>query len=650
MRVTVVVVHYRTREPLARLIASLRAARPEAIRELILVNNSGEPLDDLAASSGLPTRIVAPGANVGYARGVNMGLRAAAEADVLVLNPDIQVAPGSVEALLQCASERPRAGIVAPMLLHPDGTLQLSARRFYNGRTLLLRRLPLGPWADRSRTLRDHLMADWDHQETRAVDWVLGAAFLVRRDAMRDVGLMDERYFLYFEDVDWCQRMWRHGYEVVYCATSRMVHEHRRASARIEPRSWRAHLAGLLRFTEKWSAILYAVSQYRRRLLQAATVLGDALAVLAAFLAAYAVRVAVDPWFEKPVFPLVNYTGLLVFAVFMTMAALAWNGLYRRMVFRDGIDRAFQVGRAVAQAGLLVVAATFFFQMPRYSRFLVVLVGPLCFLALLASRTFIDRLARGARRHGFTFRRVLLLGSGDAASRAHAALEGARGDGFEPVRAVVESPEAETPDASASRLQALIQSERVQVVCLVPEEHELPRLLALGMALRESGAAIYWAGAAARLAPLGPESRVGPIDAVLLYAPTRGVGLRARKRMTDLLLSLFVAPWRWRGLRAYLNAHEERLAPGAAWRLVWSGERSWIGRTRYESDRWAGIPPWARLALLTLRPGVVSPGTTNGAGTDRAARLESELAYLSRFSLAEDLRLFLRATRTAAGA
>jgi GT2 family glycosyltransferase len=345
MGITLVVVHYRTREPLSRLIASLHAARPEAVRELILVNNSGEALDDLAATSGLPTRIVTPGSNVGYARGVNLGIRAATEADVLVLNPDIQVEPGSVEALLRCAAARPRAGIVAPKLVHPDGTLQLSARRFYTGRTLLLRRLPLGPWAQRSRAVRDHLLADWDHDETRAVDWVLGAALFVRREAMRDVGLMDERYFLYFEDVDWCQRMWRHGYEVVYCADARMVHEHRRSSARLEPRSWRAHLAGLLRFTEKWSAVLYAMSQYRHRLQQAATVGGDAIAIVASFLAAYAARAAVDPWFEKPIYSLSSYSGLLVFAVAMTLAALTWNGLYRRMTFADGIgDVALVVG------------------------------------------------------------------------------------------------------------------------------------------------------------------------------------------------------------------------------------------------------------------------------------------------------------------
>ncbi len=268
MGVSLIVVHYETREPLARLIRSLKAARPQAVREIIVVNNSGEPIDDLVAGSGWPTRVLSPGRNLGYARGVNEGIRAASEEDVLILNPDIQVLPGTIEALERAAEAHPRAGILAPKLLSADGSLQLSARRFYNWRTLLLRRAPLGSLADRSRTVRSHLMADWDHEETRPVDWVLGAAMWVRRRAMRDVGLMDERYFLYFEDVDWCQRMWRHGFEVVYCADSRMVHDYARASARGRPRSIRAHAAGLLRFTEKWSAAVYAMSQYRRRVTQ----------------------------------------------------------------------------------------------------------------------------------------------------------------------------------------------------------------------------------------------------------------------------------------------------------------------------------------------------------------------------------------------
>jgi hypothetical protein len=503
--------------------------------------------------------------------------------------------------------------------------------------------MPLPGVAARSREVREHLMEDWDHADTRPVDWVLGAAMYVRRGAMRDVGLMDERYFLYFEDVDWCQRMWRHGYEVVYCADARMVHEYARASAQIRPRSVRAHAAGLLRFTEKWSAILYAMSQHRRRTIQVFTLVMDALAAVLACVAAYAIRSALDPWFDRPVFPAESYAGLLYFTVGVTIAALAMNGLYRRTDFADRIERAFLIGQSVVQAVLLLMAATFLFQMPRFSRFLVLLVAPLLFLFLYVARGALGRAAAGARKQGFAFRRVLLLGSGAEAERARAALEGSRREGFEPLHARAPSSEDEPPEAAAVRIRSLVLGERVQIVCLVPEPDEVPYLLAMGTALRDSGAALWWAGSVAHLAAAAGESRrLGPLDAVLLHAPSRGLSLRARKRASDLFLSFLVAPWRWGRIRTYLSDRGEGLGAGEAWRQVVTGARSWVGRSAYEADRWTGVPDWARLALESLRPGVVSPA--NGAGSDRRARLESELAYLTRFSIAEDLRVFLRAT------
>jgi len=646
--ISLVVVHYKTREALARLLESLRSARPSSLREILIVNNSGDPLDDLAREAGWPARVLTPGKNLGYARGVNEGIRAASEEDVLILNPDIQVPPGSIEALERAAEAHPRAGILAPRLLNPDGTLQLSSRRFYNWRTLLLRRVPLGALVERSRTVRAHLMAEWDHEETRSVDWVLGAAMYVRRRAMRDVGLMDERYFLYFEDVDWCQRMWRHGFEVVYCSESRMVHDHARASAQARPRSVRAHAAGLLRFTEKWSAIVYAMSQHRRRVVQLLTLASDVVAAAAACLAAYEIRAALNPYFERPVYPMGSYSGLLFFTVAVTVAALAMNGLYRRTVFTDSIERGFLVGQAVIQAELLLMAATFLFQMPRYSRVLVLLVGPILFLFLLLSRGLLARLGAGARAQGFAFRRVLLLGSGSEAEHARAALEAARRDGYEPLHAEAPSSEDEAPESAAARIRALVDSERIQIVCVVPESDEIPYLLALAASLRDTGTAVYWAGSVAHLAsPAGESRKLGPLRAVLLYAPSRGLSIRARKRASDLALSFLVAPWRWGNLRNYLAARGEAIGPGEAWRQVLSGERSWVGRSAYETDRWTGVPAWARLALESLRPGVVSP--SSDATSDRRARLESELAYLARFSLAEDLRIFLRATAGGAG-
>ena len=643
MGVSLIVVHYHTRPALSRLLQSLLSAPPAPLKEVLIVNNSGEALDDLVAGLPWPARVIATGRNLGYARGVNEGIRAAREEDLLILNPDVCVEPGAIEALERCAAEHFRAGIVVPKLLNPDGTLQLSARRFYNWRTLLMRRVPLGAYTARSRILREHLMADWGHDDERPIDWAIGAAMLVRRRAVRDVGLMDERYFLYFEDVDWCQRMWRHGYEVIYCANARMVHEYARGSAGFRPRSLRAHAAGLLRFTEKWSAFLYAVSHYRRRITQLLTLATDIVAAVCAFLLAYLIRSSLDSVFANPIYPLAKYTGLLFFTIAVTVAALAANDLYRRASFADGIERAFALGQTVFQAVLFLIAATFLFQTPRYSRLLVLLLGPLLYLSLLVTRTWSGRLAAGARAQGFAFRRVLVVGSGEEAERAHAALEEARGDGFEPLRSQAPADSSEPPAQVAARLRALVEAERIQIVCVAPQPSELPYLLAVASALRDSGAAIYWVGALADLATGETSTRLGPLHAALIRSPSRGLSLRARKRVSDLALSLFVAPFRWRALRAYLSRRGERYGPGDAWGRVWSGSLSWVGRSAYEQERWAGVPDWARLALESLRPGVVTP--PNGASGDRASSVLAELAYLSRFSLAEDLRLFLHATR-----
>ncbi len=643
MPLSLVVVHYRSRPALERLLGSLRESRPAPLREVLIVNNSGEPIEDLVLDLPWPARILAPGRNLGYARGVNEGIRAAREDLVLILNPDILAPPGSIEALVRCAEERPRAGIVAPRLLNADRTLQLSARRFYNWKTLLLRRAPLGPYAARSRTLRNHLMADWDHAETRGVDWVLGAAMLARKRAIRDVGLMDERYFLYFEDVDWCQRMWRHGYEVLYCADATMVHEYARASAQLRARSIRAHAAGLLRFAEKWSAVLYAVSHYRRRILSLATLLADVAAAVLAFLAAYGIRTSLASFLRNPVYPLPSYGGLLFFTVAVTVAALAANGLYRRTTFVDSIERGFSIGQAVLHAVLFLMAATFLFQTPRYSRVLVLLLAPILYGMLLLARGFVGRLGEGARRQGFAFRRVLVVGSGGEAERAREAFEEARSEGFEPLGTVVPASPGETPEAAASRLRSLVESERIQIVCVAPEPAEVPYLLAAATALRDSGAATYWAGSVAQLASEETMASLGGVRAVLLHAPSRGLSVRVRKRASDLLLSLFVAPFRWGALRAYLARRGEGTTPAQAWSRVWRGRLSWVGRSAYEENRWANVPGWARLALESIRPGVVTP--PNGAAGDPMSRVAADLAYLSRFSLAEDLRQFLRATR-----
>jgi GT2 family glycosyltransferase len=168
--------------------------------------------------------------NIGYARAVNQAWNQATGRHLLVLNPDIVVRPLALTVLHHHLEENPRTGLVAPRLLNPDGSLQHSCRRHYTAATYALRRTPLGRLFPDHRIVRQHLMADWDHGETREVDWVLGAAMMMRREAIGDT-VMDARYFIYFEDVDLCLRLQREGWEVVYDPAAEMIHHHRRASA-----------------------------------------------------------------------------------------------------------------------------------------------------------------------------------------------------------------------------------------------------------------------------------------------------------------------------------------------------------------------------------------------------------------------------------
>jgi N-acetylglucosaminyl-diphospho-decaprenol L-rhamnosyltransferase len=183
---------------------------------------------------------------------VNIGFRRTSGTYVLVLNPDIEVRPDSIKTLIDYMESAPDVGLCAPKLLNPDGTLQYSCRTYYSLRTVLLRRTVLGRLFPDHPCVRTHLMTDWDHEGRREVDWVLGAAFMLRRSALPVEGVMDERFFLYFEDVDLCLRLHKSGWKVVYNPAAVMVHHHQRASAQgLLSRAKFEHVRSWIKFSLK---------------------------------------------------------------------------------------------------------------------------------------------------------------------------------------------------------------------------------------------------------------------------------------------------------------------------------------------------------------------------------------------------------------
>jgi GT2 family glycosyltransferase/lipopolysaccharide/colanic/teichoic acid biosynthesis glycosyltransferase len=429
--VSVVIVSYNSRDTIGQCLTSLGSP---AVAEIVVVDNaSSDGTPDLVRERFPGVRVVANSENGGYAKGVNQGIRLSTGRYVLILNPDITVEDGAVETLARFMDEHPDAGIGASRLVNPDGTLQYSCRRFYTFLTLLLRRTPLGRLFRNSSAIADYLMLDYDHEESRPVDWVIGACMMARREALGDIGLMDERFFLYFEDVDWCYRARQGGWRVYYVPGSVMRHRHVRASARLRPsRHVLAHALSLFHFYEKWGKAVYDVKRYRRALAGAALLVSDLVAVNGSFALAYALRSSMRGLLEKPMFGAGVYAPFLAFANIVVALSFAFVGLYSVRARRDqGPDLLVRVLRGTVIASVVLMASTFLTSQVLYSR---VLVGVFCVLvvALTSSLRVALRAAHGRLHAGrFDLERVVIVGTGPAAQRVAARIRARRDLGYD---------------------------------------------------------------------------------------------------------------------------------------------------------------------------------------------------------------------------
>ena len=144
----------------------------------------------------------------------------------LLLNPDAICLPRLLVNLLQAMQEDRRVGIAGPQLMNMDGTLQPSRRRFASLPVLILRALHIDSLIKHLDTVDQYLMRDAFFTSTTAVDWITGAVMLLRKEALDDVGLFDERFFMYFEDEDLCCRMWQKGWKVYYVPNAKAYHAH----------------------------------------------------------------------------------------------------------------------------------------------------------------------------------------------------------------------------------------------------------------------------------------------------------------------------------------------------------------------------------------------------------------------------------------
>ncbi len=229
--VSFVTVNFRMREYIRHSISGIEQAHLAFPFEYLLVDNaSGDGIVDFVRERfPWATPIAAP-LNQGFGAGNNIGIRRARGKYIMLLNPDTTIFPGELEKWIAWMEQHPDVGISGPRIVNPDGTDQDSCYRLPEWLMPIFRRTWLGrtPWGKRA-SMR-YVMKEMDRTQAQDVDWVLGAAMLIRHEVIDQIGDFDPRFFMYLEDADLCRRAWMQGWRVCYTPAGRIVHYHRRQS------------------------------------------------------------------------------------------------------------------------------------------------------------------------------------------------------------------------------------------------------------------------------------------------------------------------------------------------------------------------------------------------------------------------------------
>jgi N-acetylglucosaminyl-diphospho-decaprenol L-rhamnosyltransferase len=220
--VSVVLVTYESAEDLAACLATLPAAAgPHELEVVVVDNASRDGSAEIARRLGV--KVLENPANLGLSRAIDLGAAATDAPWLLLVNPDTRLAPGALARLLATAAADPTIGCVGPHLRNSDGSEYPTGRRFPSILVGALHAALGTVWPGNPATRHYH-MADLDRSRPVPVDWVSGACMLLRREAYEAAGRFDAGYFMYFEEMDFCLRLARAGWRVVYDPGAEVTH------------------------------------------------------------------------------------------------------------------------------------------------------------------------------------------------------------------------------------------------------------------------------------------------------------------------------------------------------------------------------------------------------------------------------------------
>jgi len=426
MRFSIIIVNFNVKNFLAQALRTIRKSidfavqhRPYLETEIIVVDNASDDGSIEMLRSHFPGVITIENKmNVGFARANNTALAQSRGDYMLLINPDTLVQEDTIHVMLTVFENNPEIGMAGCRILNPDGTLQLACRRGFPTPWVAFTKISgLSALFPKSKLFGKYNVTYRDHDESYEVDAISGSFMMIRRAVYEQVGGLDETFFMYGEDLDWCYRIQQTGWKIQYVADTQIIHYKGESTRRSDIDEIRTFYKAMSVFVEKnisrspiikgllnatiWMRALLAWGNRSGYVLVPATV--DLIMVNLALIAAEYI------WLGRVFhFPDYAYPTILIVPAMILISVIAWMGGYTK--HRLSVSRSFI---AVAITFVLVSAITFFFKDYAFSRMVVLISGTLSLLLIPGWRLFIRLFGRVSGVSGLfklSPRRTLIVG------------------------------------------------------------------------------------------------------------------------------------------------------------------------------------------------------------------------------------------------
>jgi len=237
---------------LLECLRSIACGRHQHTSEIIVVDNASTDGSPEAVQREFPNvTLICNDSNLGFAKANNIAISKSIGRYICLINPDVIVSGGCLDRMAAYMDQHPSIGILGPQILNPDSTIQFSCRRFPSLGNSLCRAMALDTVFSRFPFFGDPLMMSWTHDTIRPVDVLSGCFWMVRRETIEEVGLLDEKFFMYSEDLDYCKRCWQKGWEIVYFPDVTALHYGAASSSHMPVRFEIEGLKATLRYWKK---------------------------------------------------------------------------------------------------------------------------------------------------------------------------------------------------------------------------------------------------------------------------------------------------------------------------------------------------------------------------------------------------------------